>query len=70
MKTDGQNQIIIYEGDDGQSRLEVRMEGETVWLTQADIALLFEVQRPAITKHLQNIFESGELDENSVNSIF
>ena len=69
MKTDGQNQIIIYEGDDGQSRLEVRMEGETVWLTQADIALLFEVQRPAITKHLQNIFESGELDEGSVSSI-
>ncbi|MFA5855419.1 MAG: RhuM family protein [Candidatus Gracilibacteria bacterium] len=64
-----ENQIIIYEGDDGQSRLEVRVEGETVWLTQVDIAKLFGVQRPAITKHLQNIFESGELDEISVSSI-
>lgn len=45
------------------------MRDETVWLTQDKIALLFGVQRPAITKHLKNIFESGELQENSVSSI-
>lgn len=69
MKIRLQNQIIIYQGSDGQSRIEVRFEGETIWLSQAQIAELFGVQRPAITKHLQNIFESGELAENSVSSI-
>ena len=45
------------------------MENENVWLSQQQIANLFGVQRPAITKHLKNIFESGELEENSVSSI-
>jgi len=61
--------IVIYKGDNGQPRIDVRMEGETVWLSQAQIAELFGVQRPAITKHLQHIFESGELDESLVSSI-
>lgn len=50
-------------------KLEVRLEDETVWLTQQQIADLFGTKRPAITKHLSNIFKSGELDENSVRSI-
>lgn len=50
-------------------KLEVRLENETVWLTQQQIADLFGTKRPAITKHLSNIFKSGELDENSVRSI-
>ena len=66
---DPKNSIVIYEGDNGVPRIEVRMQGETVWLNQAQVAELFGVQRPAITKHLQNIFESGELDEDSVSSI-
>ena len=63
------NEIIIYTGDGGQPAVLVRIEGETVWLNQAEIAELFDVQRPAITKHLQNIFETRELEEESVSSI-
>jgi len=51
---------------DGTLKLEVRLEDETVWLTQAQIAELFGTQRQAITKHLKNIFECGELDEKVV----
>ena len=65
---EAQNQIIIYEADNGP-RIQVRMQGETVWLSQAQIAELFGVQRPAITKHIGNIFEEGELDEKAVCSI-
>lgn len=50
-------------------KLEVRLEEETVWLTQQQIADLFGTKRSAITKHLSNIFKSGELDEESVRSI-
>jgi hypothetical protein len=50
-------------------QLEVMLNEETVWLTQEQIAVLFDVKRPAITKHLGNIFKSGELDENVVCSI-
>ena len=62
-------EIIIYRTEDGRTQLEVRLEDEYVWLSQQQIANLFGVQRPAITKHLRNIFESGELEENSVSSI-
>lgn len=50
-------------------KLEVRLENETVWLTQQQIADLFGTKRPAITKHLANIYKSGELEENSTCSI-
>lgn len=62
------NEIILYQPDD-QVRLEVRVEGETVWLTQEQIAYLFGTKRPAITKHLNNIYKSGELDRNTTCSI-
>lgn len=62
------NEIIIYQPD-STVKLEVRLENETVWLTQQQIADLFGVKQPAISKHLKNIFDSGELDENSVHSI-
>ena len=62
-----QGEIILYQPD--AVRMEVRIEDETVWLTQAQIAELFETKRQAITKHLKNIFQSGELNENSVCSI-
>jgi len=61
-------EVIIYKSKEGP-KLEVRLEENTVWLTQNQIALLFSTQRPAITKHLNNIFKSGELDKNSVSSI-
>ena len=62
------NEIIFYQPDETM-KLEVRLQNETVWLTQQQIADLFGTKRPAITKHLSNIFKSGELDENSVRSI-
>lgn len=64
------DEIIIFSySDHPQLKIEVRIEDETVWLTQAKIAELFGVKRPAITKHLKNIFISGELDEDSTCSI-
>ena len=63
-----ENEIILYQPDSSFS-LEVRIEDETVWLTQQQIADLFGTKRPAITKHLNNIFLSGELEELSVCSI-
>ena len=62
------NEIILYQPD-STVKLEVRLENETVWLTQQQIADLFGVKQPAISKHLKNIFESGELIETSVHSI-
>ena len=61
------SEIVIYE--DGNVRLETAVEYESIWLTQNQIAELFGVNRPAITKHLSNIFKSGELDEKVVCSI-
>ena len=61
--------IIIYQTEDGQMQIDVRMENETVWLSQQQIAELFDTKRPAITKHLKNIYESEELDEHSTCSI-
>jgi predicted XRE-type DNA-binding protein len=64
------DEIIIFSySNKPQLKIEVRIEDETVWLTQAKIAELFGVKRPAITKHLKNIFTSGELDEDSTCSI-
>jgi hypothetical protein len=62
-------QIIIYSSEDGQTQVDVRLVNETVWLTQSQIAELFGTKRPAITKHLKNIYDSKELDEGSTCSI-
>lgn len=61
-----QNQIVIYTGEDGQSRLEVKFQGETVWLTQAQLVNLFQSSKANISEHIKNIFLEGELDKNSV----
>ena len=60
------NEIIIYTTDDGQVDIEVRLEDENVWLTQNSMAELFDTTRNNITMHIKNIFEEGELQENSV----
>ncbi|MDR1671783.1 MAG: virulence RhuM family protein [Alistipes sp.] len=65
---DAQNEIILYKPDEAV-QLEVRLREETVWLSQEQIASLFGVKVPAISKHLKNIYASGELDENSTFSI-
>jgi len=59
-------EILFYKTDNGDVRIEILLFQENLWLTQAKLAELFDVQKPAISKHLKNIFESGELDENSV----
>ncbi|MFA6401588.1 MAG: hypothetical protein WCX31_08185 [Salinivirgaceae bacterium] len=62
-------EFLLYKTDKGDIKVGVLLQNETIWLPQNKIAELFEVQRPAITKHLNNIFESGELDEKVVVSI-
>ena len=63
------NEIILYRPNELAEHIEVRFDEDTVWLTQTQIAELFGVKQPAISKHLKNIFTSGELDEDSVHSI-
>ena len=60
------NEIVIYQSQDGQAKLDVRLEGETVWLTQDQMAELFDRDRTAINRHINNIFAEGELDKNVV----
>ncbi len=64
-----QNQFLLYTAPDGAVKVDVFLKDETVWLTQKALAELFGVQRPAVTKHLGNIFATGELVESSVCSI-
>jgi len=59
------SEIVIYQTDDGKTRIDVRMENETVWLTQAQMAALFQKERSVITKHINNAIAEGELDRKS-----
>ena len=59
------NQIIIYQTEDGQTQIDVRMENETVWLTQAQMAELFEKTPQNITMHIGNAYKEGELEKES-----
>jgi hypothetical protein len=61
-----QPNIVIYTTEDGQAKLQVKIENETVWLTQDQMSELFDKGRSTITEHIQNAFKEGELDENSV----
>lgn len=67
--TDNQENIIIYQSDDGLIKLKTKLNNETVWLTQKSMAELFGCSTDNISLHLKNIFASGELDENSVTEI-
>lgn len=60
------NSIIIYQSQDGQIKVDVRFEDETVWLTQSQMCELFNKSKSTISEHISNIFDEGELDENSV----
>ena len=64
-----ENNIIFYEDENGNSKVEVVLNGENVWLNTNVIANLFNVQRPAIVKHINNIYNDEELDKNSTCSI-
>ena len=59
------SQIIIYQTESGKTKIDVRFQDETVWLTQKLMAELFQTSVPNINMHLKNIFEEGELDEEA-----
>ena len=60
-----ENQIVIYQTEDGQTQIDVRLENETVWLTQAQMAELFQTDRTSIVRHINNIYKVEELDRES-----
>ncbi len=62
---DNQGDIVIYQTEDGGTKIDVRFEGETVWLTQQQMAELFGSSRTNIVEHIRHIYEEGELDEDS-----
>jgi hypothetical protein len=59
------NEIILYRQNELQEHIEVRIEDDTVWLSQEQISMLFERDRSVVTKHIRNIFKEGELEEKS-----
>ena len=61
--------FVIFQTENGKVNIDVFFQNETLWLTQKKIAELFEVNVPAVSKHLKNIFAASELQENSVVSI-
>ncbi len=61
-----ENKIVIYQTEDGQTQIDVRLENETVWLTQAQMAELFQKDRTVITRHINNVFKEGELEKEEV----
>ncbi len=67
MKNNETNQIVIYETEDGQTQIDVRLEGETVWLNTSQMGLLFEREESNVRRHVLNVFKEGELErENNV----
>ena len=66
---DKQSNFLLYTGNDGKINVDVFLKDETVWLTQKAMAELFGVKIPAISKHLSNIFESGELQKEATLSV-
>lgn len=66
IKTNIQSEIIIYQTEDGNTRIDVKFQDETVWLTQAQLCELYQTSKSNISEHIKHIFEEGELDEISV----
>lgn len=60
------SEIIIYQNPDGNIKIDVRLEDETVWLTQAQLCELFNKSKATVSEHIKNIFQEGELDEKVV----
>ena len=60
-----ENKIVIYQTEDGQTQIDVRMENETVWLTQAQMAELFQTDRTSIVRHINNIYRVEGLERES-----
>ena len=62
---DNKGQILLYQTPDGESRIEVRLEGETVWLSLDQMAELFQRNKSTISRHIKNVYEEGELNADS-----
>lgn len=60
------NEILIYQTEDGHTKIDVKLEDETVWLTQAQLCELYKTSKSNISEHIKHIFEEGELEENAV----
>ena len=61
-----ESEILIYQTDDGQTKIDVKLEDETVWLTQTQLCDLYQTSKSNISEHIKHIFEEGELEENAV----
>jgi len=61
-----QNQIVIYQTEDGQTQIDVRLENDTVWLTQAQMAELFQKDQSVVARHINNAFKEGELEDSNM----
>ena len=62
----GENKMIIYTSIDGQTKIDVRLEDETLWLTQAQMCELYQTSKSNVSEHIKHIFEERELDEEAV----
>ena len=60
-----ENKIIIYQSEDGQTQIDVRLENDTVWLTQAQMVELFQTTKQNVSLHVGNVFKEGELEQKS-----
>ena len=61
-----EGQFLLYQTEDGQTRIECRFAGETIWLSQANMAELYQTTKQNVSLHLKNLYEEGELAENRV----
>ncbi len=61
-----QGEVVIYQSPDGVTKIDVKFENETVWLTQARLCALYQTSKSNISEHIKHIFEEGELDKDSV----
>ena len=61
-----ENEILIYQTEDGHTKIDVKLEGETVWLTQAQLCELYQTSKSNVSEHIKHIFEEEKLDEKSV----
>lgn len=64
-KNTNSGEIIIYQSDDGLTQVDVKLEDETIWLTQQQMAELFQSSRTNVVEHIGNIYSEGELEQNS-----
>lgn len=65
-KNTSKDEVLLYQTDDGKTRIDVHLQGETVWLTQAQMTELFQTTKQNVSLHLKNVFDEGELIKDSV----